>query len=241
MSMHESSLPEITKQLNVFILCDKSGSMEGTKITTVNETCAELIPEIKDVAEKESISIKLNVLSFSDKAEWMYPEPKDIEEYQWNELKADGWTQLGSALCELNDKLSKEKFLKAKSASTAPVILLLSDGQPTDDYKPALETLKQKRWFKYAIKCCIAIGNDADQDVLAEFTGDPNAVITVHTPEALRKWIKVVSLTSTQIGSHSYTRDGLVKDKNEQFVEQIQIAQEDPDLSQMSTRADQWE
>lgn len=241
MSMRESVVQETTKQLNLFILTDVSGSMEGTKITTVNETCAELIPEIKDVGTKESITIKQNVMSFSDAPQWMYPEPVDVEDFEWKKLVADGWTSMGSAFRELDDKLSKEKFLKSKSACAVPVIFLMSDGQPTDEYKTALEALWQKNWFKHAIKVAIAIGNDANQDVLAEFTGDPKAVITTHTPEALREWIKIVTMCSTQIGSKSYTHGGMVKDKNEELIEQIQIAQEDPDLAQLSTIADEWE
>ena len=64
---------------------------------------------------------------------------------------------------------------------------LLSDGEPTDNYKHGLEKLKQNNWFKKAIKVAVAIGEDANKAVLAEFTGNKEAVLTVHTPEALTK------------------------------------------------------
>ncbi len=39
--------------------------------------------------------------------------------------------------------------------------------------------------------------------MLAEFTGSKEAVLTVHTPEALAKMIRFVSVTASQIGSRS--------------------------------------
>ena len=63
--------------------------------------------------------------------------------------------------------------------------------------------MKENNWFKKAIKVAVAIGEDANKDVLAEFTGNKEAVITVHTPEALTKMIRFVSVTASQIGSKS--------------------------------------
>lgn len=46
-------------------------------------------------------------------------------------------------------------------------------------------------------------GEDADLDILAQFTGDPDSVVTAHNGEALAKLIKFVAVTSSQIGSRS--------------------------------------
>ena len=89
------------------------------------------------------------------------------------------------------------------TGSFAPAIFLLSDGGPTDDYKKGLGKLKENNWFKKAIKVAIAIGEDANTDVLAEFTGNIESVITVHSPEALKKWIRFVSVRASEIGSKS--------------------------------------
>ena len=89
------------------------------------------------------------------------------------------------------------------TGSFAPAIFLMSDGEPTDNYKHGLEKLKQNNWFKKAIKVAVAIGDDANKTVLADFTGNIEAVITVHTPEALKKWIQFVSVRASEIGSKS--------------------------------------
>jgi len=85
----------------------------------------------------------------------------------------------------------------------APVLFLLSDGGPTDDYKTGLETLGQNNWFKRAIKVAIAIGNDADKSVLEEFTDNSESVLEVHTPSMLRKMIRFVSVRASEIASKS--------------------------------------
>ena len=118
----------------------------------------------------------------------------------------------------------------------------MSDGEPTDDYLSGLNKLKNNNWYKHAIKVALAVGDDANKDVLKDFTGNIEAVITVHTPEALRKWIRAVSITSSQIGSQSQpASDGQIQTKQEQMIDQIKdIEQSDPDLSQTSTSGDDW-
>ena len=111
--------------------------------------------------------------------------------------------------------------MQAASGSFAPAIILLSDGGPTDDYYSGLTKLKANNWFKAAIKVAIAIGDDADKDVLKDFTGTNEAVFTVHNIEALKQIIRVVAVTSSQIGSKSSTagdvskQDQVIKDVTE--------------------------
>lgn len=110
---------------------------------------------------------------------------------------------MGEAFNELNKRLSRNGFLDSPTGNFAPVLFLMSDGQPTDEYHKALENLRENRWFKVAIRVAIAIGDDADKDILEEFTGSSELVLTAHTPEALKQMIRFVSVTSSKIGSRS--------------------------------------
>jgi uncharacterized protein YegL len=74
---------------------------------------------------------------------------------------------------------------------------------PSDEYQSALVSLKENKWFNVAIKAAIAIGDDANKQVLTEFTGNSELVLTAHTPEALKALIRFVSVTSSKIGSKS--------------------------------------
>ena len=211
------------KSMVLFFIIDQSGSMEGSKIGSLNTAMEEVLPEVRDIGEADA-EIKVCVLTFSSGSEWMYSEPIDIDKFSWKNVEAGGVTDLGDAFDKLADKLSRKEFLKSPNVSFAPVMFLMSDGFPTDDYKEGLERLKQNNWYKAGIKVALAIGEGADQDVLAEFTGSKESVVTAYNGEALAKLIKFVTITSSQIGSKSMqlsTGDEDVVTKQQVVEEQI--------------------
>ena len=170
------------KSMTIFFMIDVSGSMKGTKIGSLNSTMEELLPSLIGVGEA-STDVKIAIMKFSTDVEWVTPEPVKIEEYQyWNRLEADGLTFMGDAFMELSKKLSRSTFLSSPSLSFAPVIFLLSDGSPNDDWKKGLDTLKQNKWFQHGLKIALGIGSKVDQ---------------------LRELIKLLAVTSSQIGSRS--------------------------------------
>ena len=123
------------KSMTIFFMIDVSGSMKGTKIGSLNSTMEELLPSLIGVGEA-STDVKIAIMKFSTDVEWVTPEPVKIEEYQyWNRLEADGLTFMGDAFLELSKKLSRSTFLSSPSLSFAPVIFLLSDFSPNDDWK----------------------------------------------------------------------------------------------------------
>lgn len=241
MGMFDDVVGIVKRQMVLFFVIDTSGSMAGTKIGAVNTAIREVLPELQDAGGSD-VDLKVGCLTFSSGCQWMYPTPVAADSFQWNNVDADGVTDLGEACRELSEKMSKNGFLQAPSGSVAPAIFLMSDGEPTDDFDSGLDKLKQNNWFKYAIKVAVAIGDDANKDVLAKFTGNTEAVITVHTPEALKKWIRKVSITSSKIGSKSQpATDGQIQSKQDAMIDEIkEIQQSDPDLDTTSTSGDDW-
>ena len=186
----------------VFLLIDQSGSMAGTKIGSVNHAMGESIPEMcKLVEDSADANLNVAVLLFSNGAKWMTPAPVNVEDFRWNNIDAECVTDFGEALRMLNEKLNRNEngFMKDTSESFAPAFILMSDGQPTDEYQSEIEKLKKNGWFKNGTKTAIAIGNDADKTMLAEFTGNSESVIEVHNAKDLAKVIKFVSITSSQV------------------------------------------
>lgn len=213
----------------LFFLVDTSGSMEGAKIGTLNQAVEDVIPEIREISgDNADAEIKIAVLDFSSGAKWITPHPMPAEDYEWAFLDAGGMTDFGAACRELNEKLSRNAFMSDITGSFAPAIFLMSDGAPTDDYNPELDKLWQNNWFKKAIRVAVAIGDDANKKVLAKFTGNSESVLTVHNPEALRKMIRFVSVTASQIGSKSSNvgKGGIdeVQSKQDDFIEQVNVA-----------------
>ena len=204
------SVPRRT--MTLFFVIDTSTSMAGNKIGAVNDAVVNVLPMLNDIsASNPDAEIKVAALEFSSGCNWLYSEPKLANEFIWQDVTAGGLTSLGEACTELSNKLSRSGFMKSASGSFAPAIILLSDGGPTDDYRTGLSKLQGNNWFKAAIKIAIAIGDDADLDVLREFTGNFEAVYTVHNIDALKQIIRVVAVTSSQIGSKSCTAGILTK------------------------------
>jgi uncharacterized protein YegL len=75
-----------------------------------------------------------------------------------------------------------------------PVLVLVSDGQPTDDFETGLKALMNEPWGKKAVRIAISIGRDVDNDVLQKFIGHSELKpLAANSPEALVKHIKWAS------------------------------------------------
>ena len=115
-------------------------------------------------------------------------------------MEANGLTELGKAFDLLAAQLSIPPM---PERALPPVIVLLSDGQPTDDYKKSMEKLKKLPWFRKAVKIAISIGQDADDEVLIEFAGNKELVLQANNATALAKMIKWASTTASMVSAPS--------------------------------------
>lgn len=225
--LDNESIPR--RKMTLFFVIDTSGSMAGSKIGSVNDAIENVLPMIGEISdENPDAEINVAALEFSTGTHWLYDDPKEAKDFIWQKVEADGLTSLGEACEELNKKLSRNGgFMSSPSGCFAPAIILLSDGGPTDNFESGMRTLQGNNWFKNAIKVAIAIGDDADKDVLKQFTGSAEAVITVHNIDALKRMIRIIAVTSSQIGSKSTSAADTTK--QQQVVEEINKAASDVD------------
>lgn len=190
-----------TRPIHFFWAVDCSGSMYGEKIGIVNNTIQECIPEMRSAADNNpNAQLLVRALQFSTGASWITTNPVPIEDYGWQDMEADGLTALGKAFDLLAAQLSIPPM---PARALPPVIVLLSDGQPTDDYKTALDKLRKLPWFRKAVKIAISIGQDADDEVLIEFTGNKELVLQANNAAALAKMIKWASTTASMVSAPS--------------------------------------
>lgn len=190
-----------SRPLHFFWMVDCSGSMYGEKIGTVNNAIQECIPEMASAADNNpNAQLLVRALSFSTGAQWITANPVPVEDYGWEDLEANGVTDLGKAFELLAAQLNIPPM---PSRALPPVIVLLSDGQPTDDYKSGLKKLQALPWFKKAVKIAISIGQDADDDVLVEFAGNRELVLQANNAATLTKMIKWASTTASMVSAPS--------------------------------------
>ncbi len=231
MSDFMDSAPIARKTLVLFFLLDVSGSMDGEKIGTLNDAFRETLPELKDLSnDNADAEIRLALLTFSNGAEWLTPQPVDLNTYKFRDLEACGGTDLGEAFTELQSKLDKNAFLSSQVGNFAPVIILMSDGEPTDDWEDALSDLNQNKWFKAAIKIAFSIGADADNDMLSQFTGNKELVINTDNKKMLKKMIKFVSVHSTKIGGSTRSTPASKQEEVAEVIQEEIAASEEDDV-----------
>ena len=188
-----------SRPLHFFWVVDCSGSMYGEKIGTVNNAIQSVLPEmIDEAADNPNAQLMIRTLKFSTGASWVTSSPVKVEEYVWEDLDAAGVTDLGKAFELLAAQLSVEEM---GQRALPPVIVLLSDGQPTDNYKKQLEAFQKLPWAKKAVKIAISIGQDADDDVLLEFTGNRELVLQANNAKMLAKMIKWASTAVSAVSS----------------------------------------
>lgn len=176
--------------MKLYILLDTSGSMEGAKIAALNDCMSNILVELQEKASNGS-DIKLSVLSFAKEAKWMYENEININDFDWKELIAGGMTSLGKACLMLSDRLKEE-------CQDQIVIVLLSDGCPTDDYDEGISELLRNERFKNAERFAIALGDNADIKSLTMFVTDTNNLYLENNADNLLNTLNTILETTNQ-------------------------------------------
>jgi len=182
-----------SRPLHFIWIADCSGSMSGEKIQQLNFAIREAIPNMRVVAdENPNAEVLVRALKFSTGAQWHIASPTKISEFEWKDLQADGVTDMGKALKMVADQM---KMPPMSDRALPPVLVLFSDGQPTDDFNAGLQELMALPWGKKAVRIAIAIGEDADTDVLQQFMGANSELkpLQANNAQQLAKYIKWVS------------------------------------------------
>lgn len=188
-----------SRPLYFFWLADCSGSMaRDGKIQALNNAAREALPHMREVAAGNPHARPLlRVMRFATRAEWVTPVAIAIDTFSWSELQAAGVTNLGAALELLARELQSPAM---PQRALPPVLVLVSDGQPTDDFEAGLAALGAVPWGAKAVRLGIAIGRDADHEVLARFIADPEVpILEANAPEALvrqMRWASTIGLAS---------------------------------------------
>jgi uncharacterized protein YegL len=166
--------------------------MQGEKIQQLNFAIKEAIPAmVKAADENPNAQVLVRAIRFSSGTSWHISQPTDVKNFQWPDLTADGLTDMGQAMKLLADAL---KVSKMEERGLPPVLVLISDGQPTDDFASGLKALMDEPWGKKAVRVAIAIGGDADIEQLQQFIGHKEIKpLQANNPGSLVKYIKWVS------------------------------------------------
>lgn len=189
-------------KLHFFWIADCSGSMKAQgKIQALNNAIHECIPSVREANKANPFAdMMVRAIRFSTGAQWHIPSATRVDDFVWKDLSAGGVTDLGAAIRLLSSELTPEKMGRR---ALPPVIVLLSDGVPTDEWESALEAFNQSGWGRpgRTVRVGIAIGRDADKEVLGSFTGNTETVFEADNAQRLADLIKWASVTLSKYAS----------------------------------------
>lgn len=192
--------PMENRPVHFIWILDVSYSMMGEKIGQLNYAIREAIPEMQSVAhDNPAAQLLLRVLTFSSTAQWHIATPTPVESFTWQDVQVDGGTNLGDALYAVARELETPPM---PQRALKPVLALVSDGQPLDEWREGLRAIDATPWGKKAVRVAIGIGADADRSVLQEFLANPELqVLDANNPKKLAAAIRWASTAAVKAAS----------------------------------------
>ena len=186
-----------SRPLHFIWLADGSGSMrvEG-KIQALNHAIREAIPHMRDAAQDNPhATVFVNAIRFADEAHWMGDKLTPVSEFRWQDIEAAGAAAMGEAITMVGEALQPPLMT---DRALPPVIALVTDGLPTDDFQAGLSHLMSKPWGRKALRIVVAIGedsasNEAQEIFRAFMANDSLRPFHANNPEALAEQIRWVS------------------------------------------------
>ena len=194
------------RRLPVYLLLDVSGSMMGEPITAVENGVSMLVTALRgDPYAMETAY--LSVITFDNSARQLVPLT-DLTSFQEPALEASGATYLGEAMELVADKIDKEviKTTFEEKGDWKPLVFIMTDGQPNDDWKKGADILKIR---KPTIIACAA-GFEANTNILKQITDNVVQLGSTSSSDiaAFFKWVTVSISAGSQKVNVSSEKNG---------------------------------
>ncbi len=184
------------RPLPVIIAVDRSGSMgELGKIDALNIALKDFIESFKD-EDSNKAEIHIALYSFGgDKATCDIPITS-ISQVLHKTYKHQGKTPMGGAFKLIKELIEDKELIPSRSYK--PTVVLLTDGFPTDEWEiPLYELINDGRSSK-AFRIAMAIGDDADKNMLSKFVSTPEYLVDGENARDIRKFFRFVTMSVTQ-------------------------------------------
>ncbi|WP_422924728.1 VWA domain-containing protein [Singulisphaera sp. PoT] len=154
------------RRLPVYLLLDCSESMIGDAIEAVQRGVDLLIRQLRsDPHALETVYV--SIITYHATAQQVLPLT-ELSEVQPPALSVRPGTSLGAALNLLRECINREvrKTTTSQKGDYRPIVFLLTDGQPTDDWESVQQMTYRLTHPKIANLYAIGCGDDVDFETL---------------------------------------------------------------------------
>ncbi len=183
------------RPLPVILLADVSGSMAADgKIGALNDAVTAMLATFSNEDDARA-EIHLAVVAFGGTAVLHIPLTP-AHEVHWTPMGAHGRTPLGAALTKATALIEDRNVIPSRAYR--PTVILVSDGRANDEWEPALQQFLASERTAKAERFALAIGADADHEVLQSFLNDPDKrVFEAHEGGEIHKFFRWVTMSVT--------------------------------------------
>lgn len=184
------------RPLPVIVLADTSGSMSvDGKIEALNKALDEMIKTFADESRLRA-ELQVSVITFGGVAAIHLPLSPAHQIKKIQSLPAVGGTPMGAAFKLAADLIEDKEQIPSRAYR--PVIVLISDGHPTDDTNASLQQLMSGERSSKATRFAMGIGSDADLSLLGDFANDVEApVFKAENARDIHRFFRAVTLSVT--------------------------------------------
>jgi uncharacterized protein YegL/DNA-directed RNA polymerase subunit RPC12/RpoP len=195
----------MSRRLPIYVLLDCSESLAGDNLQAVEIGMHKMLSALSRNPHAIETAV-LSVITFGAKAKTAFPLT-EVMEARPPVLSPRPGTSLGAALDLLRESIGREvvKTRGDQKGDYKPMVFIVTDGYPTDDWRGPLKRLKAQA-PSLATIYAIGVGQDVDFETLTQIA-DECIHSAVLSPESLSKlfvWL------SASIQSQSVSPDGQV-------------------------------
>ena len=185
-----------TRPLPVIVAVDRSGSMgESGKINALNIALRDFIASLKEENSNKA-EIHIALFSFGGEVSTCDLLISPINQVETKTYQAQGKTPMGGVFKLIKGLIEDKNLIPSRSYK--PTIVLITDGMPTDDYLTPLSALINEGRSSKAFRMAMAIGDDADKEMLAKFVSSPEYLVQGEMARDIRKFFRFVTMSVTQ-------------------------------------------